>query len=101
VWSAFAAQHADIFGTRPSLSARIKLADQTYVKLAAFAANLLGPICQLRFGVRPVFYVRTPLPARDCPSPHASTTRCVSGVGSLLGCDLTHRHDDPGDALSR
>ena len=59
VWSAFSAQHSDLFGTRPELSSRIKAADQVWVNLAGF----LGPIVGIWLehaswgGERLVFYL--------------------------------------------
>lgn len=38
VWSAFAAQHSDIFATRPELSSRIKTTDRMYSNMAGFVA---------------------------------------------------------------
>ena len=46
-----------MFGERPELSARIKTTDRMYGNVAGILGPLIGPIIQLRYGYRAVFYI--------------------------------------------
>jgi len=61
VWPVHAAQHSDVFGSRPLLSSQVKTADQVYCQAAAFLANIAGPLMLVRYGVQTVFYASSVL----------------------------------------
>jgi MFS family permease len=50
VWSIFSAQHSDIFGERPSLSAEIRADTQMYQSIASFLGPWLSLGCTLTVG---------------------------------------------------